>query len=80
MEEHIHLLLNRVVVYTGLGEFTHEVVHSRNDVCHLGARDAPVPIDVVQIERPPYLLVQRASGEDGETLHEILESRSEASV
>lgn len=48
------------MAYPFMGVPPHELVDGQDDLAQLGPRDTAVPVDVVQLEGPPQLLVDRA--------------------
>lgn len=49
------------MAYPFMGVPPHELVDGQDDLAQLGPRDTAVPVDVVQLEGPPQLLVDGAS-------------------
>lgn len=71
LEDPIDSLLERVLI-NRLDALSHETVNRDDYIGHFLPCDASVAINVVQGERPPQLLLERAAGEDGQSGHEVL--------
>eukprot|EP01139_Manchomonas_bermudensis_P000173 Amastigsp_a167_453.p1 type:complete len:241 gc:universal Amastigsp_a167_453:348-1070(+) len=67
----LHALLGCVLVGWHFGDVAHHQVNRRDDLCHFLARDHVVVVDVVQLERPLQLLIERASRCDRERADEL---------
>lgn len=69
----LHLIFDLVHVRTAAVRMpTHQLEDGRHDISHLVASYVPIAVDVVQRERPLQLLVDGATRQCGQSVHEFL--------
>ena len=72
LEDPVNVLSGSYVVHGGLGTRPYEVVHGSDYFSHLVFGYDSVAIEVVQIESPQQLLLDRPAGQHRQSGHEFL--------